>query len=43
LGKEDVKHIVLSCPETRKCRREFVTKKWLNKKEEAGYKSIKLY
>jgi hypothetical protein len=27
-GNEDVKHILLSCPETKKWRMQFMNKKW---------------
>lgn len=40
LGKGDVKHTLLSLPETRKWRKVFIIKKWLGIKDEADYKEI---
>jgi hypothetical protein len=39
LGRDDAKHILLKCPETRKCR-ESVSSKWLNVNEDIVYKII---
>jgi hypothetical protein len=36
----DAKHILLSCPETKKCRMQFMNKKWLCINEELSYKKI---
>jgi hypothetical protein len=36
----DVKHILLSCPETKKWRMKFMDKKWLCIIEELAYKKI---
>jgi hypothetical protein len=33
-GNEDIKHILLSCPETKKWRMQFMSKKWLCINEE---------
>jgi hypothetical protein len=35
---EDAKHILLSCPETKKWRMQFTSKKWLYINEELTYK-----
>jgi hypothetical protein len=40
LGEEDIRQILLSCAETRKRRREFLNKKWLNMSAEVAYKNI---
>jgi hypothetical protein len=37
---EDVKHILLSCPETKKWMIQFINKKWLCINEELAYKKI---
>jgi hypothetical protein len=37
-SNEDVKHILLSCPETKKWRMQFMNKKWLCINEELTYK-----
>ena len=39
-GKGDAKHTLLSLPETRKWREEFLSKKWLGIKQEVDYKGI---
>jgi hypothetical protein len=39
-GNKDVKHILLSCPETKKWRMQFINKKWLHINEELAYKKI---
>jgi hypothetical protein len=39
-GNEDAKHILLSCPETKKWRMQFINKKWLCVNEELAYKKI---
>jgi hypothetical protein len=40
MGNEDVKHILLGCPETKKSRMQFINKKWLCINEELAYKKI---
>jgi hypothetical protein len=42
-GSEDAKHLVVSCPETKKWRMQFMNKKWLCINEELAYKKNKLY
>jgi hypothetical protein len=37
-GNEDVKHTLLSCPETKKWRMQFMNEKWLCINEELSYK-----
>jgi hypothetical protein len=39
-GNEDAKHILLSCPETKNWRMQFINKKWLCINEELAYKKI---
>jgi hypothetical protein len=39
-GNEDVKHVLLSCPETKKWRMQFINKKWLYINEEQENKKI---
>lgn len=39
-GEEDVVHIVLKCPETRKLREHLLSMKWLINSEEIPYKKI---
>jgi hypothetical protein len=39
-GNEDAKHTLLSCPETKKWRIQFINKKWLCISEEPAHKKI---
>jgi hypothetical protein len=36
LGKEDTKHILLECPETKNWRTEILCKRWLDTNEEVA-------
>jgi hypothetical protein len=40
MGNRDVKHILLSSPETKKWRMQFISKKWLCINEELAYRKI---
>jgi hypothetical protein len=40
LGKEDTKHILLECPETKNWRTEILWKRWLGVNEEVTYKKM---
>jgi hypothetical protein len=40
MGNEDVKHILLSCPETEKWRMQFMSEKWLYINEELACRKI---
>jgi hypothetical protein len=40
LGKEDTKHSLLECPETKNWRTEMLCKRWLGINEEAAYKKM---
>jgi hypothetical protein len=40
MGNDDMKHILLSCPETKKWRMQFMSTKWLYIYEELAYRKI---
>jgi HKD family nuclease len=40
LGKEDAKHILLKCSETKKWKEECVNSNWLNINQELAYRKI---
>jgi hypothetical protein len=40
LGKEDTKHILLVCPETKDWRTEMLCKRWLDINEEVAYRKV---
>jgi hypothetical protein len=40
LGKEDTKHILLECPETKNWRMKMLCKRWLDINEEVAYRKM---